>query len=81
MKLEKREITLNETDSLRETFYLLKILSKEYIETLCKSVRKETKDLLISLSKDLLISLSKEVEEDLVWSLALMNDKAFENEN
>ena len=73
MKLEKREITLNETDSLRETFYLLKILSKEYIETLCKSVRKETKDLLISLSK--------EVEEDLVWSLALMNDKAFENEN
>ena len=73
MKLEKREITLNETDSLRETFYLLKILSKEYIETLCKTVRKETKDLLISLSK--------EVEEDLVWSLALMNDKASENEN
>ena len=73
MKLEKREITLNETDSLRETFYLLKILSKEYIETLCKTARKETKNLLISLSK--------EVEEDLVWSLALMNDKAFENEN
>ena len=72
MKLEKREITLNEIDSLRETFYLLKILSKEYIETLCKATRKETKKLLISLSK--------EVEEDLVWSLALMNDKTSNEE-
>ena len=72
MKLEKREITLNEIDSLRETFYLLKILSKEYIETLCKATRKETKKLLISLSK--------EVEEDLVWSLALMSDKTSNEE-
>ena len=43
MKLEKREITLNEFDSLKETFYMEKMLVNEYLECLTKAARKETR--------------------------------------
>lgn len=71
MKLEKREITLNEFDSLKEMFYLEKMLMNEYLECLCKSARKETRGELLRMMK--------EVGEDLIWTLDLMNGSAIEN--
>ena len=71
MKLEKREITLNEYDSLKETFYLEKTLLREYIECLCKTTRKETRGELLRMMK--------EVGEELVFVLELMNGSAIEN--
>ena len=52
MKLEKREITLNEKDSLFEMLCLEKMLVESYIEALFFSERKEVK-----------MSLTKGVEE------------------
>ena len=40
MKLEKREITLNEKDSLTDVFYLQKTLLLNYIEALANIERK-----------------------------------------
>ena len=71
MKLEKREITLNEYDSLKEIFYLEKTLLNEYFECLCKSVRKETREELLRMMRD--------VGEELVFALDLMNGSAIEN--
>ena len=47
MKLEKREITLNEEDSLFEMLCLEKMLVESYIEALFFSERKEVKMSLI----------------------------------
>ena len=47
MKLEKREITLNEEDSLFEMLCLEKMLVESYIEALFFAERKEVKDVLI----------------------------------
>ena len=47
MKLEKREITLNEKDSLFEMLCLEKMLVESYIEALFFSERKEVKMSLI----------------------------------
>ena len=47
MKLEKREITLNEKDSLFEMLCLEKMLVESYIEALFFSERKEVKMALI----------------------------------
>ena len=47
MKLEKREITLNEKDSLIEMLCLEKMLVESYIEALFFSERKEVKMSLI----------------------------------
>ena len=52
MRLEKREITLNEEDSLFEMLCLEKMLVESYIEALFFSERKEVK-----------MSLTKGVEE------------------
>lgn len=49
MKLEKREITLNEKDSLTDVFYLQKTLLFNYIEALANIERKETKTTLLKL--------------------------------
>ena len=36
MKLEKREITLNERDSIKDAYYMQKVLLNEYICSLEK---------------------------------------------
>ena len=72
MKLEKREITLNEFDSLKEMFYLEKMLLNEYLECLCKVKRKE--------ARGELLCMMKEVGEDLHFAQDLMEGSAIENE-
>ena len=72
MKLEKREITLNEFDSLKEMFYLEKMLLNEYLECLCKAERKETCGELLRMMR--------EVGEDLNFARNLMEGSAIENE-
>ena len=52
MKLEKREITLNEYDSLQDAYYQEKSLLNEYIYALFKMERKETKEMLLLLIKE-----------------------------
>ena len=52
MKLEKREITLNETDSLKDMFFWEKFLSGEYKEGAKRAERKETKSELIRLCEE-----------------------------
>ena len=49
MKLEKREITLNEYDSLQDTYYREKTLLEEYTATLLQAQRKEVKDTILHL--------------------------------
>lgn len=52
MKLEKREITLNESDSLKEAFYIEKMLLGEYVETLSRTVRKDVRSELLRLMRE-----------------------------
>ena len=52
MKLEKREITLNESDSLKEAFYIEKLLLCEYVETLEKAERKDVRAELLRLMQE-----------------------------
>ena len=52
MKLEKREITLNEQDSLRDVLFMEKALLFEYVEGLTKVGRKEARERLLSLLKE-----------------------------
>ena len=49
MKLEKREITLNETDSLKDVYYLEKTLLREYSARLALAKCQETKHELATL--------------------------------
>ena len=42
MKLQKREITLNEADSLRDMLYFEEHLSKKYLDGARNAERKET---------------------------------------
>ncbi len=70
MKLEKREITLNEFDSLKEMFYLEKMLMGEYLACLTRAKRKETR-------KELL-RLMQEVGEDMTLAQDLMKKSAEE---
>ena len=72
MKLEKREITLNEFDSLKDAFYMEKTLLAEYVHALSKAERKETRGELLSLMK--------EVGEDMLFIRDLMRGSAIENE-
>lgn len=51
MKLEKREITLNEKDSLKDVFLLERALLLQYTETLMKMTRKESRERLLNLIK------------------------------
>ena len=43
MKLEKREISLNETDSLRDAFGVEKMLLYAYVDALATVERRETR--------------------------------------
>lgn len=52
MKLEKREITLNEYDSLQDAYYREKTLINEYVRALTQMQRKESKDALLRLIND-----------------------------
>ena len=49
MKLEKREITLNEKDSLYDVFFMQKTLLNGYLSAMEKAQRKETQTTLLSL--------------------------------
>ncbi len=71
MKLEKREITLNEFDSLKDAFYAEKMLIAEYVHALVKAERKETQGELLRLIK--------EIGEDLFFLRDLMRGSAIEN--
>lgn len=64
MKLEKREITLNEKDSILETAYMSKTLLIEYAHALSWVERKETR-------KELLTHL-KETGEDMCFLFDLV---------
>ena len=52
MKLEKREITLNEKDSLKDVLLLERALLLQYTETLTRMTRKEPRERLLSLVKE-----------------------------
>ena len=49
MKLEKREITLNEQDSIKDAYYMQKVLLNEYICVLEKTDKKQTRNELSRL--------------------------------
>ncbi len=49
MKLEKREITLNEKDSLYDVLFMQKTLLNGYLSAMEKAQRKETQTTLLSL--------------------------------
>ena len=49
MKLEKREITLNESDSLKDIYYFEKMLIAEYECVLACAERKDVQNELIAL--------------------------------
>ena len=72
MKLEKREITLNEFDSLKDAFYTEKTLMGGYIQALSKAVRKETRNQLTELIS--------EVTQDMLFIRDLMRGSAIENQ-
>ena len=71
MKLEKREITLNEYDSLRDIFCLERLLFSEYARVLEKQIRKEVKGEVLRLIK--------ETGEEICLMGELMNGSAIEN--
>ena len=70
MKLEKREISLNEFDSLKDAFSMQKALLIEYTHALAQSHKRQTRDELIKLLV--------EVCEDLVFLKDLMEKSASE---
>lgn len=71
MKLEKREITLNEFDSLRDAFCMEKALIEECVQALFCVWRKETRDALVQLLK--------ETVENALFLQDLMAGSAIEN--
>ena len=52
MKLEKREITLNEQDSIKDVYYFEKTLLREYTARLALAKCKETENELSRLLKE-----------------------------
>ena len=52
MKLEKREITLNEKDSLKDLLLLERALLSQYIDTLTRVTRKEFRLRLLELVRE-----------------------------
>ena len=73
MKLEKREITLNQTDSLTVVFYTEKNLTAHYTYALESVHRKETREQLLKLLK--------ETGEDLYLAQDLMQRSRKEQES
>ncbi|MBQ9714001.1 MAG: hypothetical protein IJV83_01625 [Clostridia bacterium] len=70
MKLEKREITLNEYDSLKDVYYLEKTLLREYTARLalakCKETENELTRLLDEVTEDMTVAenLMKRAREE-----------------
>lgn len=52
MRLEKREVTLNEADSLKDMYYMEKTLANAYADGAKNAQRKESSSLLASLLKE-----------------------------
>lgn len=71
MKLEKREISLNEVDSLRDACLIEKTLLHAYVDAMEKAQRKETRKQLVKLLE--------ETGEDLYFVCDLLNSKLEEN--
>ena len=71
MKLEKREISLNEADSFRDTCAVEKMLLYAYVDALCKATRQETK-------KEIL-RLMQETGEDLCFAYSLLRSVGEKN--
>jgi hypothetical protein len=71
MKLEKREITLNEFDSLRDAFYIEQTLMREIEKSLFCVWRKE--------ARDKLIALLQETAENALFLQDLMSGTLIEN--
>ena len=71
MKLEKREITLNEADALTDLFFTEKSLASHYVFALESAKKKQTRQALLHLLK--------EVGEDLYFVKDLMK-KALEEQ-
>ena len=73
MKLEKREITLNETDSLKDVYYLEKTLLREYSARLalakCQETKHELSALIGQVTEDMktVEGLIKKVDKDNAW--------------
>jgi len=65
MKLEKREITLNEADSLKDVFYTEKALLDRYADALAVADNKETQNELLRLMR--------EVGEDMLFIRSLLD--------
>ena len=71
MKLEKREITLNEFDSLHDALCMQKMLMMEYQQAIFCVWRKETRDQLICLLQ--------ETAQNALFLQDLMQGSAIEN--
>lgn len=71
MKLEKREITLNEYDSLMDAFYLHKTLINEYLSVLFSVEKKQIREGLLQCIK--------ETAEDGFFLLDLIHGSAMHN--
>lgn len=52
MKLEKREITLNEADSIKDAFYVEKLLLTEYVHALASVQTKSERHELLRLMQE-----------------------------
>ena len=72
MKLEKREITLNEFDSLKDVYYGEKTLLSEYVLAISVSERKETRDFLLETLQT--------IAKDVCFVSDLMQGESIENE-
>ena len=68
MRLEKREITLNEKDSLKDLFLLEKALLGQYTDTLTQVNRKELRERILDLIK--------ETAEEIFWKKDLLDKES-----
>ncbi len=71
MKLEKREITLNEYDSLKDAYYREKTLLNEYVCALCDMERKQ--------AREAILQIIRETAEEIFFLQDLMDNAAREN--
>ena len=65
MRLEKREITLNEKDSLKDLLLLEKALLGQYTDALTRVSRKEFRERILELIK--------ETAEEIFWTKDLLD--------
>ncbi len=71
MKLEKREITLNEYDSLLDIYHMERTLLMQYVQSIAKAKTKQT------LGE--LLRLTNETGEDIYFIKELLNGSAIQN--